>query len=329
MRRREFIVGLGSAAAWSLAARAQQGDRVRRVGVLMAGDENDGEAKTFVSAFTQALADLGWTDGRNVRMDLRWRGSDPRPQALAKELVGLQPDIILANGILATVALQRETRTIPIVFVGLADPIASGLVAQLDRPGGNITGFALLEPTLGGKWLELLSEIAPGLKRAAIMFNPDTALASTYMPSLETAARSLKVALITAPVHNDVEIEAAIVALGREPGGGLVVVPDGFINIGGHSAAIILAAARNNVPAVYTQSFYVRDGGLLSYGPDPVDSDRRAATYVDRILRGAKPAELPVQLPTKFEMVVNLKTAKALGLTVPQSILLRADEVIE
>jgi putative ABC transport system substrate-binding protein len=209
-------------------------------------------------------------------------------------------------------------------MVGVAEPIASGFVARLDRPGGNITGFGVWEASLGGKWLELLSEIAPGLKRAAIMFNPDTSTASVYMPSLETAARSLKVEPIIAPVHSDVEIETAIIALGREAGVGLVAMPDVFTLA--HRASIISA---NNVPAVYYDSVFARDGGLLSYGPDPVDIFRGAATYVDRILRGEKPGDLPVQFPTKFEMIVNLKTAKALGLTVPQSILLRADEVIE
>jgi putative tryptophan/tyrosine transport system substrate-binding protein len=329
MRRREFIAGLGSAAAWPLVARAQQGDRLRRIGLLMSGDENDPIYKPILSAFTQALAGLGWTDGRNMRMDVRWGGTDiNRMGALAQELVGLQPDIILVTGGLpATIAVQRETRTIPIVFASAGDPVASGLVERLNQPGGNVTGFGNFEATFGGKLLELLSEIAPGLKRAAVMFNPDTALASTYVPSLETAARSLKVVPTIAPVHNDAEIEAAIIALGREPGGGLIVMPDIFTQA--HRALIISAAARNNVPAVYTLSDFVKDGGLLSYGVDRVDLVRRAATYVDRILRGAKPGDLPVQFPTKFEMTVNLKTAKALGLTVPQSILLRADEVIE
>jgi len=242
-------------------------------------------------------------------------------------LVGSQPDIILASSLPAVAAVQRETRTIPIVFAIVADPVASGVVAALNRPSGNITGFTQLEASFVGKWLELLSEIAPGLKRAAIMFNPDTAPVSAYIPSLETAARSLKVVAIIAPVHSDVEIETAIRDIGREPGGGLVVIPDIFTNV--HRAPIISAAARNNVPAVSWQSEFARDGGLLSYGYDPVDGYRRAATYVDRILRGAKPAELPVQLPTKFEMIVNLKTAKALGLTVPPALLARADEVIE
>jgi len=328
MRRREFITLLGGAAAWPLLARAQQGDRVRRIGVLMPGDENDPESKTRLSAFTQALPDLGWTDGRNVRMDLRWGSLDiNRMRALARELVGLQPDIIVTYGTPATVALQRETRTIPIVFAGVTDPVAQYIVPRLDRPSGNITGFALFEATLGGNWLELLSEIAPGLKRAAIVFNPDTAPVSTFMPSIEMAARSLNVVLITAPVDSDAEIETAIIALGREPGGGLVVTGDAFTNV--HRAPILSAAARNNVPAVYAFSYFARDGGLLSYGPDPVDTFRRAATYVDRILRGEKPGDLPVQFPTKYELFLNLKTAKALGLTVPQSILLRADEVLE
>jgi putative ABC transport system substrate-binding protein len=263
IRRREFIAVLGGGAAWPLAARAQQGDRVRRIGVLIGGlDQNDSLAKTYVSAFTQALADLGWTDGRNLRIDFRWSGSDAnRIPALARELVGLQPDMIVTGGTPATAAIQGETRTIPIVFASVNDPVASGIVERLDRPSANITGFALNEATLGGKWLELLSEIAPGLKRAAIMFNPDTATASTFMPSLETAARSLKIERIIAPVHSDAEIETAIIALGREPGGGLVAMADAFLLV--HRTSIILAAARNNVPAVYSRSESARVGGLL------------------------------------------------------------------
>jgi putative tryptophan/tyrosine transport system substrate-binding protein len=241
----------------------------------------------------------------------RWGAGDTnRIRALAQELVGLQPDIILATGHQATIVLQGQTQTIPIVFAEVGDPVSLGIVPRLNQPGGNITGFADFEPALGGKWLELLSEIAPGLKRVAIMF-----------------AQSLKVVPIPAPVLSDVEIESAIIALGREPGDGLAVMPGAFTL--GHRALIISAAARNNVPAVYALSYFARDGGLLSYGPDPVDNVRRAATYVDRILRGAKPGDLPVQFPVKYEMVVNLKTANALGLPVPQSILLRADEVIE
>jgi putative ABC transport system substrate-binding protein len=328
LRRRDFIAGLAGAAAWPLAARAQQGDRVRRIGVLMQGDENDPVVKPLLSAFTQALADLGWTNGRNVRMDLRWGGDDiNRIRARAQELVGLQPDVILAQATAATVAVQRETQTIPIVFVTVADPVAQRIVARLDRPSGNVTGFANLEASLGGKWLELLSEIAPGLKRAAIMFNPDSNPVSVFMPSFETGARSLKVVPIIVPVHSDAEIETAIVALGREPGGGLVSLGGGFMLT--HRVPIISAAARNNVAAVYNLSDFVRDGGLLSYGVATGDSIRRAASYVDRILRGEKPSDLPVQFPTKFEMVLNRKTANALGLAIPPSILLRADEVIE
>jgi putative tryptophan/tyrosine transport system substrate-binding protein len=328
MRRREFIAGLGSVAVWTLTAHAQQSDRARRIGVLTQFDENDPEWKPRYSAFTQALADLGWTEGRNVRMDLRWAGGDiNRIQALAQELVSLQPDIILANSTAVIAAFQRETRMIPIVMANVAEPVDRGFVAAFNQPGGNITGFATLEAPIAGKLLELLSEIAPGLKRAAIMFNPDTAAVSTYMPSFEMAVRSLKVVPATAPVRSDVEIEEAINTLGREPGGGLVVMPDAFTVV--HRVPIILAAARNNVPAIYWLSFFARDGGLLSYGVDQVDVLRRAASYVDRILRGAKPGDLPVQYPTKFEMAVNLKTAKALGLDVPSSILVRADEVIE
>jgi putative ABC transport system substrate-binding protein len=328
MRRREFIAGLGGAVAWPLTARAQQGERVRQIGVLMGGDENDPSLNLRLSVFRQALGDLGWTDGQNVRMYALWAAADvDRMQAHAKKLVGLQPDIILATSTPTTLAVRRETRAILIVFTEVGDPVAIGLVAGLNQPGGNITGFAILEASLGGKWLALLSEIAPSLKRAAIMFNPDTAPVSVYMPSLETAARSLKVEPIAAPVHDDVEIERAIIGLGREPRGGLVVMPDLFMFA--HRTPIVSAVARNNVPGVYSLSAFARDGGLVSYGTDQVDNWRRAASYVDRILRGAKPAELPVQLPTKFEMVVNLKTAKALGLTIPPSILAIADEVIE
>jgi putative tryptophan/tyrosine transport system substrate-binding protein len=329
MKRREFIAGLGgAAAAWPLTARAQEDDRLRRMGLLFSSDEDDPGAQPYVAAFTQALADLGWADGRNVRMNFRWGGGDTnRTRVLAQELVGLQPDIIVTDWTPATVAFQRETRTIPIVFAGVNDPVASGIVAALNRPGGNITGFALYEAPLGGKWLELLSAIAPGLKQAAFMFNPNTSFVSLFMPSFETAARSLKVGLIRAPIHSDAEIEATITSLGHEPGGGLVVMPDGFI--AAHRVPIILAAARNNLPAVYYLSDFARDGGLLSYGPDRVDIFRRAATYVDRILRGAKPSELPVQYSTKFELVINLKTANALGLTIPPNLLALADEVIE
>jgi putative tryptophan/tyrosine transport system substrate-binding protein len=331
MRRREFVVGLGgAAAAWPLAARAQQGDRVRRIGVLEPGVENDPGGKAQLSGFTQRLRELGWTDGRNLRIDFRWAaGNADWIRMFAKELVGLQPDVILAHTTPVTAALQRETQTIPIVFLGVADPVGDGFVAGLPHPGGNITGFINLEGAIAGKWLEALTEIAPGVKRAAIMFNPDTAPGggSYFLPSFEAAARSLKVEPIAAPVRSDTEIETIITSLGREPRGGLVVMPDAFIFV--HRAPIILLAARNNVPAVYFQSAFTKDGGLLSYGPDVVDMIRRSASYVDRILRGAKVADLPVQRPVKFEMILNGKTAKGMGHMIPESFLLRVDEVIE
>jgi putative ABC transport system substrate-binding protein len=301
MKRREFIAGLGGAAVWPMVAWAQQPDRMRRIGVLMPYDENETVAKARVSAFTQALADLGWTDDRNVRMDLRWASLDPnRMGVLAQELVGLQPDIIVVNSVPATAAIQRETRTIPIVFANVSDPVATGIVARLDRPSGNITGFGIVEASLGSKWLELLSEIAPGLMRVAIMFNPDTAPVSSFRSSLETAARSRKLVPIIAPVHSDVEIETTITALGREPGAGLVDV-------------------------------FTNNSGLMRYGAevDVADQFRRAASYVDRIFKGEKPGDLPVQGPTSYRLGINLKTAKALGLTIPETLLAIADEVIQ
>lgn len=330
MRRRQFITLIGSAAAWPLAARAQSSNRMRRIGVLMGYAESDPEAKGFFTGFMQTLADLGWIDGRNLQMNVRWApGSVDRMRSFAKELVELHPDVILANSTPVTAALQRETRTIPIVFAVASDPVGSGFVASLARPGGNITGFSIAEPSLPGKWMELLMEITPGLQRAAMMFNPDTAayVSSYYLPSFEAAAQSLKVAPITARVRSDVEIETVITSLGREPGGGLLVMPDNFMTI--HRAQIISLAARNNVPAVYQLPVNVRDGGLLSYGADFADVFRRAASYVDRVLHGTMPSELPVQMPTKYIIALNAKTAKALGLTVPPTLLTRADEVIE
>jgi putative ABC transport system substrate-binding protein len=330
MRRREFIAGLGSAAAWPAMVRAQQGERVRRVGVVTGYDKNDPEAKTYLSAFTQGLAELGWTDGRNLRMDVRWTAASiDLARMYAKELVGLQPDVILAESTPQTAALQRETRTIPIIFLGVSDPIGSGFVASLARPGGNITGLGWMEPSMGGKWLELLTEIAPAVKRVAIMFSPDTApyVRSYFQPSFEAAARLLQVDPIIAAVHSDAEIETVITSLAREPGGGLITVPNNFVN--SHRQTVISLAARYNIPAVYQISVFVRDGGLLSYGADDVDTYRRAATFVDRILRGEKPRDLPVQLPTKFDMAINLKTAKALGLTIPETLFATADDVIQ
>jgi putative ABC transport system substrate-binding protein len=339
MRRRDFITVLGGAAfTGPFAVSAQQTDRmrrvgvlmVRRVGVLMGYAEADPEAKALLAEFTQALSALGWTEGRNLRMDVRWApGRTDIMHTFAKELVDLHPDVILADSTPVTAALKRETLTIPIVFAVVADPVGSGFVASLSRPGGNITGFSSVEASIASKWLDLLTAIAPDVKRAAMIFNPDTApyTKSYVLPFFEDAARSLKVALIAAPVHSDAEIETVITALGREPGGGLLGMPDNFVEV--HRALIISLAARSNLPAVYQTPVIARDGGLLSYGANFRDIFRRSASYVDRILRGEKPSELPVQLPIKYLMVVNLRTAKALSLTVPPSILLIADEVIE
>jgi putative tryptophan/tyrosine transport system substrate-binding protein len=329
--RRDFLTLLGgAAAAWPLAARAQQTERERRIGLLMRYSESDPEGKIWLSAFVQGLAVLGWRNRQNMRMDVRWAAGDvDRIRAFAKELVDLRPDVILANSTPTTAALQRETRTIPIVFVAISDPVGSGFVAGLPHPGGNLTGFINLEGSIGGKWLELLTELAPGVKRAAIMFNPNLAAGggSYYLPSFEAAARSLKIASITAPVYSDAEIETVITSLGREPRGGLVVSSDNFTIV--HRAPIMLLAARNNVPAVYWNNAFAKDGGLLSFGADEVGIFRRSASYVDRILRGEKPADLPVEVPTKYELVINAKTAKAQGLTIPPDLLVTADEVIE
>jgi putative ABC transport system substrate-binding protein len=331
MQRREFITLLGGAAvAWPLVARAQQPGRMRRVGVLMAFDENDPEAKVYLSGFTQGLAELGWIDSRNLRMDVRWAsGNVDRMRMSAKELLDLQRDVVLAHGTPATAAFQSEMQTIPIVFSVVSDPVGVGFVESLSHPGGNLTGFIHMEASLGGKWLELLTEIAPGVKRATIMFNPDTApyARSYYLPSFEAAARSFKIAASVAPVHSEAEIETVLTSLGSEPGGGLVVMPDTFVE--SRRAHTILLAAQNNVTTVYPESVWARDGGLLSYGPNRADIIRRSATYVDRILKGERPADLPVQAPTKYELVINLKTAKALRLDIPLQLQQLADEVIE
>jgi putative ABC transport system substrate-binding protein len=331
MKRREFIMLVGGAtAAWPVAARAQQPTGTRRIGVLMAFDEDDIRAKVWLSRFTRGMLELGWKAGPNLRLDVRWAGADvDRMRMFAKQLVELKPDVILAFGTPVTAALQRETRTVPIVFVIVSDPVGDGFVASLAHPGGNITGFHNSEASIGGKWLELLKEIAPQTKRVAMVFNPETAPrgGKYYMPEFEATARSLKVEPIAAPVHDVAELEAAITSLGHEQGGGFIAMADFFLFI--NRAPMISLAARYNVPAVYPWREVTTAGGLISYGPDLEDIVRRAAPYVDRILRGASPADLPVQVPTKFEMAVNVKTATTLGLQVPTSILLAADEVIE
>jgi putative ABC transport system substrate-binding protein len=311
--------------------RAQQGDHIRRIGVLTPWEEDEPYPKVSLSTFVQRLAELGWSEGRNLHMDVRQTAGDlDRVRIYAKELVDLQPDVILVDSTSATAALQQETRTIPIVFVSVSDPVGSGFVASLPHPGGNITGFSNQDPTLGGKWVELLAEIAPDRRRVAAMFNPETApnIRSYYLPSFEAAARLLKVEPIVVPVHSDADFETALTSLGRESGG-VILMPDLFLVAPRLRASIISRTVRNKIPAIHQWSGYVKEGLLISYGPDFVDFYRRAAGYVDFILRGAKASGLPVQLPVKFELAVNLKTAKALGITVPPSLLVRADEVIE
>jgi putative tryptophan/tyrosine transport system substrate-binding protein len=329
MRRRAFLAGLGSTAAWPVVARAQPSEPMRRVGVLMAFDEEP-ETKASLTVFLRGLRELGWAEGRNLRIDIRWTaGSLERMQRSAKELVDLLPDAILSETTPVTAVIQRETRTIPIVFMTVSDPVGSGFVTSLPRPGGNLTGFSNHDASMVGKWLELLTQIAPGIKRTAMMFNPDMSpyVMAYYLPFFEAGARSLKVEPIFAPVRTNAEIETVIASLGREPGGGLIVMPDTFLYV--NRTLIISLAARNNVPSVSNIPSYAREGGLISYTLDNADVFHRAASYVDRILRGAKPAELPIQLPVKFVTALNTKTAKTLGLDVPPSVLLSADEVIE
>ena len=332
MKRREFITLLSGAAAWPLAARAQQPEHMRLIGMLMSVKENTPEGKTELSAFSRALTESGWTDGRNLRMEVRWGGGDVnRTRTFAKELVALQPDVILSQGTPGTRALQQETRTIPVVFVVVADPVGPGFVAGLSRPGGNITGFINSESVMGAKMLELLREIAPRLERVAMIFNPNTAPGpggTYYFRDFEAAARASNLKLIAAEARSDADVETVVTSLGGEPLGGLVVTPDYFMF--NRTEQIASLAARINVPTIYPwKPVVLKQGGLLSYGPDLVDIHRRSASYIDKILRGAKPAELPVQVPVKFEMAVHVKMAKALGLTVPPSILLSADEVVE
>jgi putative ABC transport system substrate-binding protein len=331
LKRREFISLLsGAVAAWPLAARAQQPERMRRIGVLMGFAESDPGGQARVAAFREGLQKLGWTEGRNIRIDTRWATPDDveSMQRLAKELVALQPDLTLSSSTPTTAALLQQTRTIPIVFGGVSDPVHSGFVANFPRPGGNVTGFIVMEPTMAGKWLELLKEIAPRVNRVASLFNPATApYAEYYLNPFKAAAASFAVEAITAPVHNTSELESVIAAQARAPTSGLIVMPDTFMIA--HRAEITSLAARHRLPAVYPFRFFAELSGLLSYGIDLIDNYRRAASYADRILKGAKPSELPVQAPVKFELVVNLKTAKALGLDVPLQLQQRADEVIE
>jgi putative ABC transport system substrate-binding protein len=333
MRRGEFIAVLGGAAAWPLAGHAQQPERVRRVGVLIGFPENDPLPQRMVSAFAQALAGFGWVEGKNIRIDYRYAAGDPtRYKTYAAELVGLMPDAILASPGNVVAALREQTRTIPIVFVLMPDPVGQGFVQSLARPGGNLTGFSSYDAPLMGKWLQLLKEVAPSVTRVAVIVNPDNAFAPlpafalVLNRAIEAAGPSIGMTVSLAPVHDDAMIEEAIAAHARTPGGGLISLPDSFNTR--HRDVIVAAAVRHGLPLIGTPDF-PGAGGLMSYMFDPVELHTQAASYIDRILKGASPADLPVQYPTKFSLVINLKTAKMLGLTVPQSILQRADEVIE
>jgi putative ABC transport system substrate-binding protein len=329
MTRRKFITLLGgTAAAWPLAARAQQGERMRRVGVLTAFAENDPDAQANIAAFRQALEKLAWTDSHKLHIDYRWGGADPeRIRAYAIELVGLKPDVILAVSAQALQPLQQVTSSIPIVFTQMGDPIGSGFVTSIAHPGGNITGFTPAEFSMQGKKLEMLKEVAPQITRAAVLFNPEQIPQAGMLRAVEAVAPSVGVQFTAAAVRDAADIERAIDQFAREPSGGLVVLPSGATIV--HRDLIIALAARYRLPAVYQYRQFVADGGLMSYGNDLADQYRQAASYVDRILRGEKPGDLPVQAPTKFELVINLKTAKALGIEIPPTLLARADEVIE
>jgi putative tryptophan/tyrosine transport system substrate-binding protein len=329
LRRREFVTLLGGAAGWPLMARAQQPERLRGIGVLMQYAESDPEARERAKALAEGLQKLGWEVGRNLRIDYRWAGGDPdRFRLHAADLVKLEEALVLAVSTPAVNALRRESVTIPIVFTQVSDPISQGIVKSMAHPGGATTGFTNYDPAMGGKWLGLLKEAAPAVIQAAVVFNPKTApYTALYMPSIEAAASSIAVKVTTVPVHDDAEIETAFAAFAREPAGGLIVMVDAFTSV--HRGRIIEAAARLHLPAIYPFRYYTAEGGLMSYGIDQVEQIRGAATYIDRILKGERPGDLPVQTPTRFQLVINLKTAKTQGLKISESFLLRADELIE
>jgi putative ABC transport system substrate-binding protein len=331
MKRREFIglVG-GAAAAWPLAARAQKSDRMRRVGVLIASAQDD-QTEKYLRAFQEGLSASRWVDGQNIQIDYRFAGDAIGLRSRATELIGLGPEVIVTNPTPATNAVRQATHSVPIVFVGVSDPIGTGFVESIGRPGGNITGFTIFEATMGGKWLELVCEIAPRIKRVSMLFNPETANAGAsggvYLQSIESGARVLGIELIVSPVHDPADIDDVFAAIAGSPGGGLIVMPNVFTI--SNKERITAQAARYRIPTVYPLRSFAQAGGLLAYGVDLPDLFRRAASYVDRILKGEKPADLPVQAPTKFELVINLKAAKALSLAIPPTLLSRADEVIE
>ena len=329
MRRRDFIkVIAGSTAAWPLTAHAQQRERIRLIGILLPAAADDAEFQAWVGAFLQALALLGWTIGRNVRIDTRWATDNAAEiRRHATELATLAPDVILAHGSSSVGALLQATRTVPIVFPLVGDPVGAGFVDSLARPGGNATGLMNFEYSMGGKWLELLKEIAPGVTRVAVLRDAAQPSGTSQFAAIQSAAQSIRVEVSPVNMRDAGEIERAVTAFARAPNGGLIMTTGGAATR--HRQLIITLAARHKLPAVYYERFFVTAGGLISYGPDQVDQYRKAAGYVDRILKGAKPADLPVQTPTKFKLAINLKTAKALGLTVPLALLARADEVIE
>ena len=320
---------LGGAAVWSFAARSQQSERTRRIGVLM-GFPDDTQGQIRITVLREELARLGWTEGHNAHIDIRWGAGDPElTQTYAAELVRLEPDVIVANSSVGVSALLRETRTIPVVFMAVPDPVGQGFVKSLARPGGNVTGFSLIESPMVTKWLQLLKDVSPGVSRVALVFNPNSVPGgeATYRVPFEAAAHSLSVEPSVNLVHTSADLEKAFLAIAREPIGGVIIPPDLFTIA--HHKLIIELAANQRLPTIYGLSLFTAEGGLVSYGPDPIDLHRRAVPYVDRILRGEKPADLPVQAPTKFELVLNLKTAKALGLDIPPKLLATADEVIE
>jgi putative ABC transport system substrate-binding protein len=327
VRRRAFIAVIGGAAAWPLAAHAQEPERLRRLGVLMPWSENDPVAQASVNAFAQALGRLGWVEGKNIRIDYRFAAGDPALlKTYASELVGSSPQVILASTPQAVAAVRQQTETIPIVFVLVADPVGQGLVQSLAHPGGSLTGFSALDAPLMGKWLQLFKEVAPGVTRVSVIFNPDTTVAALFNGAIEAAAPSFGITVKLAPIHDAAVIEEAVAAQAHEPGGGIICLPDSFSVT--HADAISAAATRHKLPLIGPPPL-VRAGGLISYFIDVPDAHAQAASYIDRILRGAIPADLPVQYPTKYSLIINLKTAKALGLTVPPGILDLADEVIE
>ena len=330
MKRRDFITLIGGAAVAASGAARAQAERIRHVGILMGYAEDEPDTRARVAAFREALEQLGWKDGRNVQFTYRFGGGDiDRVRGYAQELAGLNPDLIVCETTPTLKAVANQTTTIPVVFVSVTDPVSNGFVADLARPGGNITGFTNFEATMGGKWIELLKKIAPASSRAGVIFNPDTAPGggSFFLKSVAASAPALRVEVLPFPVRSDDEIAKAIAGLATEPGGGLIVMLDIFAAV--HRPAIIAQAATHRVPAVFPWRFGATDGGLVAYGVDVVDLHRRAAGYVDRILKGTRPAELPVQQPTKFELVINLKTAKALGIEVSPTLLATADEIIE